>query len=245
MMPPSATSAEAMKRHRTVFVVEKTTLQTKATLEKIVNVRLSAAQPKNVQTQSQNSKFIKYKPSQQSAAFNSGAKERINRMVEMPVDPLDLPKLEIPPCISNWKNLKGYTIPLDKHLAADGRGLQEVQINDNFAKLSEALYVAEQKAREAVAMRSKVQKEMMMKEKKRKEQELSALAQKARSERTGVVPHGCCCREEVDDVRRWLPFSNLEIPIGAEHLVGIITRLHFSTSLSFFLFLFLFNPFWD
>nr|XP_043637251.1 SNW/SKI-interacting protein A-like [Erigeron canadensis]XP_043637252.1 SNW/SKI-interacting protein A-like [Erigeron canadensis] len=198
--------------------IEDTTQQTKAALEKIVNVRLSAAQPKNVQTQSQDSKFIKYKPSQQSAAFNSGAKERIIRMVDMPVDPLEPPKFKhkrvpkangsppvpvmhspprpvtvkdqqdwkIPPCISNWKNPKGYTIPLDKRLAADGRGLQEVQINDNFAKLSEALYLAEQKAREAVAMRSKVQKEMMMKEKEKKELELRALAQKARFERTGA-----------------------------------------------------------
>ncbi|GAB2254315.1 hypothetical protein Droror1_Dr00022124 [Drosera rotundifolia] len=201
-------------------VIEETTMATKAALEKIVNVRLSAAQPKNVPQQSSESKFIKYKPSQQSAAFNSGAKERIIRMVEMPVDPLEPPKFKhkrvprasgsppvpvmhspprpvtvkdqqdwkIPPCISNWKNPKGYTIPLDKRLAADGRGLQEVQINDNFAKLSEALYVAEQKAREAVAMRSKVQKEMMMKEKERKEQELRALAQKARAERTGAAP---------------------------------------------------------
>ncbi|GKV06684.1 hypothetical protein SLEP1_g18542 [Rubroshorea leprosula] len=200
--------------------IEETTQETKAALEKIVNVRLSAAQPKNVPKQSSDSKYIKYKPSQQSAAFNSGAKERIIRMVEMPVDPLEPPKFKhkrvprasgsppvpvmhspprpvtvkdqqdwkIPPCISNWKNPKGYTIPLDKRLAADGRGLQEVQINDNFAKLSEALYVAEQKAREAVAMRSKVQKEMMMKEKERKEQELRALAAKARSERTGVAP---------------------------------------------------------
>lgn len=199
--------------------IDDVTQQTKSALEKIVNVRLSAAQPKNVPTQSQDSKFIKYKPSQQSAAFNSGAKERIIRMVEMPVDPLEPPKFKhkrvpkangsppvpvmhspprpvtvkdqqdwkIPPCISNWKNPKGYTIPLDKRLAADGRGLQEVQINDNFAKLSEALYVAEQKAREAVAMRSKVQKEMMMKEKERKEQELRTLAQKARSERTGAA----------------------------------------------------------
>jgi SNW domain-containing protein 1 len=70
-------------------------------------------------------------------------------------------------------------------LAADGRGLQEVQINDNFAKLSEALYVSEQKAREAVQMRSKVQRELQLKEKERKEQELRALAQKARMERTG------------------------------------------------------------
>ncbi len=52
--------------------------------------------------------------------------------------------------------LQGYTIPLDKRLAADGRGLQEVQINDQFAKLTEALYVAESKAREAVDMRQKV-----------------------------------------------------------------------------------------
>ncbi|KAI4350810.1 hypothetical protein L6164_005224 [Bauhinia variegata] len=200
--------------------IEETTQETKAALEKIVNVRLSAAQPKNVPKQSSDSKFIKYKPSQQSAAFNSGAKERIIRMVEMPVDPLEPPKFKykrvprasgsppvpvmhspprpvtvkdqqdwkIPPCISNWKNPKGYTIPLDKRLAADGRGLQEVQINDNFAKLSESLYVAEQKAREAVAMRSKVQKEMLLKEKEKKEQELRALAQKARSERTGVAP---------------------------------------------------------
>ncbi|CAL1406925.1 unnamed protein product [Linum trigynum] len=199
--------------------IEQTTQETKAALEKIVNVRLSAAQPKNVPQHNSESKYIKYKPSQQSAAFNSGANERIIRMVEMPVDPLEPPKFKhkrvprasgsppvpvmhspprpvtvkdqqdwkIPPCISNWKNPKGYTIPLDKRLAADGRGLQDVQINDNFAKLSEALYVAEQKAREAVAMRSKVQKEMMMKEKERKEQELRALAQKARAERTGTV----------------------------------------------------------
>ncbi|KAL2929065.1 SNW/SKI-interacting protein [Bienertia sinuspersici] len=199
--------------------IEETTEATKNALEKIVNVRLSAAQPKNVPKQSTDSKFIKYKPSQQAAAFNSGAKERIIRMVEMPVDPLEPPKFKhkrvprasgsppvpvmhspprpvtvkdqqdwkIPPCISNWKNPKGYTIPLDKRLAADGRGLQDVQINDNFAKLSEALYVAEHKAREAVAMRSKVQKEMAMKEKEKKEQELRALAAKARSERTGIA----------------------------------------------------------
>ncbi|ERN15078.1 hypothetical protein AMTRI_Chr05g57750 [Amborella trichopoda] len=200
--------------------IAETTQRTKEALEKIVNVRLSAAQPKNVPQQSTDATFIKYKPSQQSAAFNSGAKERIIRMVDMPVDPLEPPKFKhkrvpkasgsppvpvmhspprpvtvkdqqdwkIPPCISNWKNPKGYTIPLDKRLAADGRGLQEVQINDNFAKLSEALYVAEQKAREAVEMRSKIQRELMLKEKNRKEQELRALAQKARSERTGAGP---------------------------------------------------------
>ncbi|KAI3774425.1 hypothetical protein L1987_48980 [Smallanthus sonchifolius] len=146
--------------------IEKTTQQTKKV---VVNVMLSAAQPKSVQTQSQDSKFIKYKPSQQSAAFDSGAEERIIRMVEMPVDPLEPPKFKhkrVPKANgSPPKNPKGYTIPLDKRLAADGRGLQEVQINDNFAQLSDSLYVAEQQASEDVTMRSKVEKEMMMKEK--------------------------------------------------------------------------------
>jgi SNW domain-containing protein 1 len=202
-------------------VIDETMQKTKAALEKIVNVRLSTAQPKNVpKHNSDDAKYIKYKPSQQNAAFNSGARERVISMVEMPVDPVEPSKFKnkcvpkasgsppvpvmhspprpvtvkdqqdwkIPPCISNWKNPKGYTIPLDKRMAADGRGLHEVQINDNFAKLSEVLYAAEHKAREAVAMRSKVQKELFLKEKERKEQELRALAQKARSERIGVVP---------------------------------------------------------
>lgn len=52
---------------------------------------------------------------------------------------------KIPPSISNWKNAKGYTIPLDKRLAADGRGLQGVHINENFAKLASALYIADRK----------------------------------------------------------------------------------------------------
>ena len=221
LVPKIATSdSQAPDEEEEQKQIEETTERTKAALEKVVNVRLSAAQPKNVPTHDSESKFIKYKPSQQSAAFNSGAKERIIRMSEMAVDPLEPPKFKhkrvprasgsppvpvmhspprpvtvkdqqdwkIPPCISNWKNPKGYTIPLDKRLAADGRGLQEVQINDNFAKLSEALYVAEQKAREAVQMRSKVQRELMLKEKERKEQELRALAQKARMERTGGPP---------------------------------------------------------
>ncbi|KAL2641422.1 hypothetical protein R1flu_009009 [Riccia fluitans] len=217
--------SEASVERPDVEEEQETTERTKAALEKIVAARLSAAQPKSIPTQNTAASYIKYTPSQQSSAFNSGAKERVIRMVEMPKDPLEPPKFKhkrvpkasgsppvpvmhspprpvtvkdqqdwkIPPCISNWKNPKGYTIPLDKRLAADGRGLQEVQINDNFAKLSEALYVAEQKAREAVEMRSKIQRELLLKEKEKKEQELRMLAQRARMERaggTGVVGGG-------------------------------------------------------
>merc|ERR1711931_544786 len=95
---------------------------------------------------------------------------------------------KIPPCISNWKNQKGYTIPLDKRLAADGRGLQQVHINENFSKLAESLYIADRKAREAVEMRSQLEKKIAAREKEAKEQNLRDLAQKAREERAGIRP---------------------------------------------------------
>ena len=144
--------------------------------------------------------YIRYTPSNQGAAHASGASNRVIRMVEAPVDPMEPPKFKhkrvprgppsppvpvmhspprkvtvkdqqdwkIPPCISNWKNIKGYTIPLDKRLAADGRGLQEVQISDNFAKLSESLYIAERNAREEVEKRAHIQKKLAAKDKERK-----------------------------------------------------------------------------
>jgi hypothetical protein len=33
----------------------------------------------------------------------------------------------IPPCVSNWKNAKGFTIPLEMRLSADGRNLKNVR----------------------------------------------------------------------------------------------------------------------
>ena len=92
----------------------------------------------------------------------------------------------VPACISNWKNTRGYTIPLDKRLAADGRGLREHTINSNFATLSESLYVAERQARQEVRLRSQVQKKLTIQEKDRREIELRELANQARLERSGV-----------------------------------------------------------
>lgn len=95
----------------------------------------------------------------------------------------------IPACISNWKNTRGYTIPLDKRLAADGRGLRDTTtINPNFATLSESLYIAERQAREEVRMRSIVQKRLAEEEKERKEEQLRNLAQQARMDRIAPQP---------------------------------------------------------
>merc|ERR1712111_177318 len=74
----------------------------------------------------------------------------------------------------------------DKRLAADGRGLQQVHINENFSKLAEALYIADRKAREAVDMRANLEKKMAQKEKEAKESKLRELAQRAREERAGI-----------------------------------------------------------
>ncbi|KAI8341986.1 SKIP/SNW domain-containing protein [Chlamydoabsidia padenii] len=201
--------------------------KTKAALEKIVQGKIKAAQPKNVVSLSgsgtnKDPTYIRYTPSQVQGndSLNSGAKQRIIRMVDAPVDPMAPPsflhkkvprgppsppapvmhspprKLSakeqaewvIPPCISNWKNTKGYTIPLDKRLAADGRGLQELTINDNFAKFSEALYAADRHAREEVRQRNLMQQKLAQKEKDAEEEKLRELAQKAREERSGFKP---------------------------------------------------------
>ena len=91
---------------------------------------------------------------------------------------------KIPPPISNWKNPKGYTVPLDKRLAADGRGLQDVTINDKFAQFAEALFTADRHARDEVKQRAQMQQKLAEKEKAQKEDHLRLLAQKARQERS-------------------------------------------------------------
>ncbi|KAF2875510.1 SKIP/SNW domain-containing protein [Massariosphaeria phaeospora] len=93
---------------------------------------------------------------------------------------------KIPPPISNWKNPKGYTVPLDKRLAADGRGLQDITINDKFAAFGEALQAADRHARDEVKQRAVIQQRLAEKEKMQKEDHLRNLAKQAREERANV-----------------------------------------------------------
>lgn len=207
--------------------VQSVAEKTRLALEKIVNTKIKALQPKNVgppngSGTNKDPTYIRYTPAQGQVGegFNSGAKQRIIRMVDAPTDPMEPPshlhkkvprgppsppapvmhspprKLTakeqaewvIPPCVSNWKNTKGYTIPLDKRLAADGRGLQELTINDNFAKFSEALYAADRHARDEVRQRNLMQQKLAQKQKEAEEDKLRQLAQKAREERAGFKP---------------------------------------------------------
>ncbi|CAI4226732.1 unnamed protein product [Auanema sp. JU1783] len=93
---------------------------------------------------------------------------------------------KIPPCISNWKNPKGFTVALDKRLAADGRGLQQTHINENFAKLSEALYIADRKARESVEARAQLERRLAQQKKTEQEEKMRQMAAQARQERAGI-----------------------------------------------------------
>lgn len=193
--------------------------KTRHALEKEVTSKIAAAQPNQVAQKPAEAQYIRYTPSQGGVMFNSGAKQRVIRMVEQQRDPMEPPRFKtnkkipcgppsppapvmhsptrkttvkeqqewkIPPCISNWKNPKGYTIPLDKRLAADGRGLQDPHINDKFAKLAESLYIADRKAREAVETRATLEKKLAQKEKEKKESKLRELAEKSRQERSGL-----------------------------------------------------------
>ncbi|CAA9986662.1 pre-mRNA-processing protein 45, putative [Plasmodium knowlesi strain H] len=90
---------------------------------------------------------------------------------------------KIPPCVSNWKNNKGYNIPLDKRIQSDNKKLNQVEVNENFAHLSEYLYVAEKKAREEIKMRNSIIKQKKLKEKEEKENVLRNLAIQARKEK--------------------------------------------------------------
>jgi SNW domain-containing protein 1 len=94
---------------------------------------------------------------------------------------------KIPPCISNWKNAKGYTIPLDKRLAADGRGLIEHGINPGFASFAESLYLAEQAARSEVEKRASVGQKLAEQQRRQHEENLRLLAEQARLEKSRIA----------------------------------------------------------
>ncbi|EUD66726.1 SNW protein 1 [Plasmodium inui San Antonio 1] len=109
---------------------------------------------------------------------------------------------KIPPCVSNWKNNKGYNIPLDKRIQSDNKKLNQVEINENFAHLSEYLYVAEKKAREEIKMRNSIIKQKKLKEKEEKENVLRNLAIQARKEKSLAQTQSSIINERKREIER-------------------------------------------
>lgn len=89
----------------------------------------------------------------------------------------------IPPSISNWKNPKGFTIAVDKRVAADGRGSEQVTFSDKKAQFAEALALADKAAREQIREKQALKQAMAEQEAQSREERLRELARKAREER--------------------------------------------------------------
>jgi len=194
--------------------IKKTTEKTQAALQAILEGRSKSSQGALGKDKKSGPSFVKYTPASRSTVGSriirmveapvepmEPPKFKHKKMPRGPPSPPapvlhspprkvsaeDQSNWVIPPCISNWKNAKGYTIPLDKRLAADGRGIQDIQINPKFASFSEALSIADRHAREEVRLRANMQAKLAAKEKKEKEERLRMLAQRAREERAGKL----------------------------------------------------------
>lgn len=90
---------------------------------------------------------------------------------------------KVPPCTSNWKNKKGYTIPLEMRLAADGRSSIQPTINENFSKFTSALYASEKTLRKELEEKEKMQQQLAFEDLKKAEQDIREKALLARQKR--------------------------------------------------------------
>jgi SNW domain-containing protein 1 len=135
--------------------IMSTAERTRLALQKITHGKIKAAQPKHVPKGNNDASYIRYTPANNGGDEGKQRIIKMTEVQEDPLEPPKFkhkkiprapdepppPVLQsppravtaqdqkdwmIPPCISNWKNNKGYTVPLDKRLAADGRGLQDV-----------------------------------------------------------------------------------------------------------------------
>ena len=162
----------------------------KQSIIKIHDVQVDPMEPPKFRT---NKKIPRAEPSPPAPVLHSPNKK---------ISVKEQQEWKIPPCISNWKNAKGYTIPLDKRLAADGRGLQLVHAGERFAKLAESLVIAERKAREAIDTRAQMEKKVHLKEKEQREERLKMLANEAREQRSGIAKTHNKEAETRDELRK-------------------------------------------
>ena len=93
---------------------------------------------------------------------------------------------KIPPCVSISRNPKGLVIPLDIRLANDGRNLKEFQVNKNFSKFADVLFLAEKRARAEIEERNRIAESIQIKAELKKEEELREAAKQARLERKAI-----------------------------------------------------------
>ena len=77
-----------------VSMLSQTTEETRLALEKLVQSKVAAALPVRAADKLQPAQYIRYTPSAQATSFNSGAKQRIIKIVEAQKDPMEPPKFK-------------------------------------------------------------------------------------------------------------------------------------------------------
>ena len=181
----------------------QTTLETKLALESLCSRRIKHSQTikstNPLFSKSRNSKYLKYTPSNSSTS-------KIIEITNRPIDPLSTnhytfqkvphsntdPSIFVPVMHSPQrkltisKNPKGLVIPLDIRLANDGRNLKEFQVNKNFSKFADVLFLAEKRARAEIEERNRIAESIQIKAELKKEEELREAAKQARLERKAI-----------------------------------------------------------
>ena len=76
-------------------VADELSQKTARALQKIIDAKIAGAMPVRCAEKQAPAQYIRYTPSQQGQSFNSGAKQRVIRMVEAQVDPLEPPKFKL------------------------------------------------------------------------------------------------------------------------------------------------------
>ena len=93
LLPAEITNEDDPSLHKpTDDEIADITEKTRQALERITNAKVEAALPVRAAERTAPAQFIRYTPAQQGDEFNSGAKQRIIRMVEVQKDPMEPPR---------------------------------------------------------------------------------------------------------------------------------------------------------
>ena len=93
LLPAEVTNEDDPSLHKpSEDEIADITEKTRLALERITNQKVEAALPVRAADKLAPAQFIRYTPAQQGDDFNSGAKQRIIRMVEVQKDPMEPPR---------------------------------------------------------------------------------------------------------------------------------------------------------
>lgn len=93
---------------------------------------------------------------------------------------------KIPPCISNSKNSRGFVLPLQMRISADGRNTSDPRINERFLSFSNALYQSEKQGRKALEEKKRIQQTLAHEELIKREEKIKREIEKTKREKDSL-----------------------------------------------------------